>query len=71
MNFTINRDCASIWFWVLTIVVLTLYNLTPSIGGFDVPFYFLAGEHLWDGQNDCLRTPVYPLLLKASNVVLV
>ncbi len=55
-------------FWLVAIVVLTLYNLTPSIGGFDVSYYFLAGEHFWNGQIDCLRTPVYPLLLKLFNV---
>lgn len=57
------------FFWFLTVLILTLYNLTPPVGGFDVPYYFLAGEHFWNGQIDCLRTPVYPLLLKLSNVL--
>lgn len=58
----------SFFFWLFAIVVLTLYNLTPAIGGFDVQYYFLAGEHFWNGQIDCLRTPVYPLLLKMFGV---
>lgn len=62
------RKKYDIIFWFLTVLILTLYNLTPPVGGFDVPYYFLAGEHLWNGQIDCLRTPVYPLLLKLFNV---
>ena len=58
----------SIWFWLVAIIILTLYNLTPPIDGFDTQYYFLAGERLWNGQLDCLRTPVYPLLLKLFNV---
>lgn len=55
-------------FWIITITILTLYNLTPRIGGFDVPYYFLAGEHLWNWKLDCLRTPVYPILLKVFGI---
>lgn len=62
------RKKYDIFFWFYTVLILTLYNLTPSIGGFDVPYYFLAGEHFWNGQIDCLRTPVYPFLLKLFNV---
>lgn len=63
-----SKKSYSPWFWIITIVILTLYNITPSIGGYDVPYYFLAGEHLWNGELDCLRTPVYPLLLKLFSV---
>lgn len=65
---TASSESISPWFWIITIVILTLYNITPSIGGYDVPYYFLAGEHLWNGELDCLSTPVYPLLLKVFGV---
>ena len=65
-----SKKSYSSWFWIITIVILTLYNITPSVGGYDVPYYFLAGEHLWNGELDCLRTPVYPLLLKLFSVCL-
>lgn len=67
---TLSKKTYSHLFWIITIAVLTLYNLTPSIGGFDVPYYYLAGEHLWNGELDCLRTPVYPFLLKVFDVCL-
>ena len=50
---TLSKKNYSHLFLILTIVILTLYNLTPRIGGFDVPYYFLAGEHLWNGKLDC------------------
>lgn len=56
------------WFWIIAVTILVLYDLTPRIDGFDTPFYFLAGDNLWNGQLDCLRTPVYPFLLKLFNV---
>lgn len=56
-------------FWSVAIVVLTLYNLTPSLNGFDTQFYILAGENLWNGHIDCLRTPVYPLLCKILSLL--
>lgn len=65
---TLSKKNYSHLFWIITIVILTLYNLTPRIGGFDVPYYFLAGEHLWNGKLDCLRTPVYPILLKVFGI---
>lgn len=49
---------------LVAIIVLTLFNLTPCLQPFDTPFYRLAGDNLWHGDIDCLRTPVYPLLLK-------
>jgi len=57
-----------LFFWSIAITILTLYNLTPSIGSFDTHYYFIAGEHLWNGELDCLRTPVYPLSLKVFGV---
>lgn len=57
-----------LFLWVISVFILTLYNLTPSIDGFDTPYYFLAGENVWNGTIDCLRTPVYPFLLKLFNV---
>lgn len=57
-----------LFFWSIAVTILTLYNLTPSIGSFDSQYYFIAGEHLWNGELDCLRTPVYPLLLKVFSV---
>lgn len=52
------------YFWGLTTAILLLYDITPRIDGFDTPYYFMAGDNLWHGTIDCLRTPVYPLLLK-------
>ena len=49
-------------FWLIAIVVLTLYNLTPALNSFDTEYYILAGQNFLDGKIDCLRTPVYPLL---------
>ena len=65
-NILNNRSV--VMFWLLTVAVLVLYDLTPRINGFDTPYYFLAGEYLWHGQLDCLRTPVYPLLLQSFKV---
>ncbi len=59
----------SILFWPIAIVVLLLYNLTPRLDGFDTAYYFMAGENLWNGELDCLRTPVYPLLCKSFSVL--
>lgn len=63
------KSTASIWFWFIAIAVLVLYDLTPRLNGFDTSFYILAGEHIWDGQIDCLRTPVYPLLCKTFSLL--
>ena len=52
-------------FWPVTILVLTLYNLTPALNSFDTEYYILAGQNFLDGKIDCLRTPVYPLLCQA------
>lgn len=52
----------SIIFWLVAIIVLTLYNLTPALNSFDTEYYILAGQNILDGKIDCLRTPVYPLL---------
>ncbi len=54
--------------YVVAIVVLTLYNLTPASWNFDTSFYLLAAENLLHGKLDCLRTPVYPLLLKICSL---
>lgn len=59
----------SLSWWSFTIVVLTIYNLTPSLESFDTKYYFLAGEKFWNGEIDCLRTPIYPLLLKILQVL--
>ena len=40
-----------------------LYNLTPAVPNFDSQFYFLAGKHFAEGTIDCLRTPVYPIII--------
>lgn len=55
----------SIFFWLVAIIILTLYNLTPALNSFDTEYYILAGQNLLDGKIDCLRTPVYPLLCQA------
>lgn len=68
MNKILNKNNNSIWYWFFAISVLTLYNLTPRIDGFDTQFYYLAGEQLCNGHIDCLRTPVYPLLLQLFSV---
>lgn len=52
----------------VAIIVLTLFNLTPALDSFDTAYYLLAGEKLWQGEIDCLRTPVYPLLLKICSL---
>lgn len=57
-----NRN---IIFWMVAILVLTLYNLTPALNSFDTEYYILAGQNILDGKIDCLRTPVYPLLCQA------
>lgn len=59
----------NIIFWLVAIVFLTLYNLTPSLNSYDTQYYILAGEHFWNGHIDCLRTPVYPLLLKCCQEI--
>lgn len=68
MNNTLNIF-SKYWFWLFAIVVLILYDLTPRIDGFDTYYYFLAGEHYWNGQLDCLRTPVYPLICKSFSLL--
>lgn len=50
-------------FWGVAVLALTLYNLTPSIEGFDIAYYISAGDNLLRGRLDCLRTPTYPLIL--------
>ena len=65
----IYQKNTSIGFWVITIVILVLYDLTPRLNGFDSSFYINAGENIWNGQLDCLRTPVYPLLCKTFTLL--
>lgn len=52
----------------VAIIVLMLFSLTPPIKAFDTAYYLLAGDNLWHGEIDCLRTPVYPLLLKICSL---
>ena len=52
-------------FWLVAVLILTLYNLTPALNSFDTEYYILAGQNILDGKIDCLRTPVYPLLCQA------
>lgn len=52
----------------IAVIILILYNLTPRIDGFDTYYYLLAGENFWNGTIDCLRIPVFPLLLKLFSV---
>ncbi len=54
--------------YIAALIVLTLYNLTPPIKSFDTSFYLLAADNLLNGRLDCLRTPVYPILLKLCSV---
>lgn len=54
---------------IIAIIVLVLYNLTPRIDSFDTAFYLMAGENIFDGKLDCLRTPVYPFLLKGFELL--
>lgn len=49
--------------WIVAVVMLLLYNLTPVVPSFDSQFYLLAGKHIAEGRIDCLRTPVYPIIL--------
>ena len=69
MFLTNNKIHQTIPFWIIAITVLVLYDLTPQLNGFDTAFYLMAGEHLWNGQLDCLRTPVYPLLCKSFSLL--
>lgn len=55
----------NILFWSVSIIILTLYNLTPALNSFDTEYYILAGQIILDGKIDCLRTPIYPLLCQA------
>lgn len=64
----ISRINHNLLLWGTAVIFLTLYNLTPSIDGFDTYYYLLAGDNFWNGNIDCLRTPVFPLLLKLFNV---
>ena len=50
--------------YAIAIPLLMLYNLTGGSICFDTVYYQLAGDKLFCGEIDCLRTPVYPLLLK-------
>jgi hypothetical protein len=54
--------------YLVAVVVLTAFNCTPALESFDTAFYLRAGEKLWHGEMDCLRTPVYPLLLKVCSM---
>ncbi len=54
--------------YIVTLIMLTLYNLTPPIKSFDTSFYLLAADNLLNGRLDCLRTPVYPILLKLCTI---
>lgn len=49
--------------WIVAVVMLLLYNLTPVVPCFDSQFYLWAGKHIAAGRIDCLRTPVYPIIL--------
>lgn len=49
--------------WIVAVVMLLLYNLTPVVPSFDSQFYLWAGKHIAAGRIDCLRTPVYPIIL--------
>src|SRR5574344_1653919 len=55
--------------YIIAIFLLILFNFTPQIKSFDTPYYFLAGENWWNGKIDCLRTPVYPLILKICSIL--
>lgn len=64
----ISRINQNLLLWGIAVIILVLYNLTPRIDGFDTYYYLLAGENFWNGNIDCLRTPVFPLLLKMFSV---
>lgn len=63
-HFFDSQNTRNYLWWFVAIVFLTLYNLTPRMDSFDSYYYMLAGENFLNGKIDCLRTPVYPLLLK-------
>lgn len=63
-----TRTKYSIIIYSVAIASLTLFNLTPALETFDTMHYLSAGEHLWQGRIDCLRTPIYPLLLHISSL---
>ena len=47
----VNRK---IIFWIVAILVLTLYNLTPALNSFDTEYYILAGQNFLDCKIDSL-----------------
>lgn len=55
--------------WSMAVIMLLLFDLTPSVPNFDSAYYLFAGQHLFAGRLDCLRTPTYPILVNAFNVM--
>lgn len=55
--------------WVVAVVMLLLFNLTQSVPNFDTQFYLLAGDHIFNGRLNCLRTPTYPMLIQSVKLM--
>lgn len=62
-----GKDCLRIFY--ISVLVLIFFDLTPSVPGFDIPFYLLAGQHLFEGRLDCLRTPTYPIIIQSFKLL--
>src|SRR5574344_1207744 len=48
---------------IIAIFIVILYDLCPAFISLDTPYFIVAGYHWANGQFDCLRTPIYPLLV--------
>ncbi|MBQ9639839.1 MAG: glycosyltransferase family 39 protein [Bacteroidales bacterium] len=53
-------------FLLIATIFVVLFDFTERGDSFDTHLYFEAGSRLLDGKMDCLRTPVYPLILQFS-----
>ena len=51
---------------LIATIFVVLFDFTERGDSFDTHLYFEAGSRLLDGKMDCLRTPVYPLILQFS-----
>lgn len=55
--------------YLIATLCVVLYDLTPSINGFDGYYYIEAGRHFINGEMDCLRTPIYPLFIQLNQLL--
>lgn len=63
-----NKRLSEIHYWIITIIILTLHNLTTPTYNPDTYYYVDAINRIFNGIPDCLRTPTYPIILWIFNV---